>query len=163
MNPVLRAAVFSDTHTSVGLMLEAVRAYQPDVILHLGDHDRDTAILKSEFPGIPVHVVCGNCDFGSSAPLTKVVELGPVKAFLCHGHSYNVGWGDVSRLVYAAQEQGCRLALYGHTHIADRQEIGGVQVLNPGTAGKGARLSWAKVEVYENGAFTCEIVEKRVI
>lgn len=163
MNPVLRAAVFSDTHTSVSLMLEAVPSYHPDVILHLGDHDRDTAILSTEFPDIPVHVVCGNCDSGSGAPLTKVVTLGPVKVFLCHGHSYNVSWGDVSRLVYAAQEQGCRLALYGHTHIADRQEIGGVQVLNPGTAGKGIHLSWAKVEVYENGAFTCEIVEKPLI
>jgi putative phosphoesterase len=163
MTPVIRAAVFSDTHTSVGLMLDAVRSYQPDVILHLGDHDRDTGILKTEFPDIPVHVVRGNCDYVSDTPLTKVVTLGGVKAFLCHGHSYGVGWGDVSRLVYAAQEQGCRLAFYGHTHIADRQELGGVQVINPGTAGKGRLLSWARVEVYENGAVTCDSVAKKII
>ena len=159
----MKVAVFSDTHSNNELMLEAVRRCRPDAAIHLGDHDRDAVELRHEFPGLPVYSVCGNCDLMPLAPEKDVVQLGPVKAFITHGHLYNVSYGRVDSLVYAAQEQGCRLALYGHTHIADRQEIGGVQVLNPGTAGKGIHLSWAKVEVYENGAFTCEIVEKPLI
>ena len=38
----MRAAVFSDTHHNTAPMLEAVRRCRPDLIIHLGDHDRDT-------------------------------------------------------------------------------------------------------------------------
>ena len=154
----MKAAVFSDTHSNTALMAEAVRRFRPDCIIHLGDHDRDTEILRREFPEIPLYNVCGNCDFASSAPLRDVVQLGPVKAFITHGHSYNVRWG-IDSLVYAAQEAGCRVAMYGHTHEPDYRECGGVQVLNPGSAGKGRRPTWAQVTVFDNGGIICEIRE----
>ena len=37
------------------------------------------------------------------------------------------------------------------------EEIGGVKVINPGTAGAGRRLTWALVEVFDNGGIACEI------
>ncbi|MBR1456763.1 MAG: metallophosphoesterase [Oscillospiraceae bacterium] len=153
----MKAAVFSDTHTNTARMVEAVRRSRPDVILHLGDHDRDTEILRREFPGIPVYGVRGNCDGASDTPLRAVVPLGPVKAFLTHGHLYNVHYGRIDSLVYAAQEAGAQLALFGHTHEALYEELGGVKVLNPGTAGKGRRLTWAWIEVFDNGGVACEI------
>lgn len=153
----MKAAVFSDTHTNTALMVEAVRRSRPDLIIHLGDHDRDTEILRREFPEIPLYNVCGNCDFYPSAPQTDIVPLGPVKAFITHGHLYNVDYDRLDSLVYAAQEQGAKLAMYGHTHRALYEEIGGVKVLNPGTAGKGRKLTWAWVEVFENGGIACEI------
>lgn len=153
----MKAAVFSDTHTNTALMVEAVRRSRPDVIIHLGDHDRDTDILRREFPEIPLYNVCGNCDFYPSAPQTDLVPLGPVKAFITHGHLYNVDYDRLDSLVYAAQEQGAKLAMYGHTHRALYEEIGGVKVLNPGTAGKGRKLTWALVEVFDNGGIACEI------
>ena len=154
----MKAAVFSDTHGNTTLMVEAVRRTRPDCIIHLGDMERDTAILQREFPEIPLYNVCGNCDIGASAPLRDVVQLGPVKAFITHGHSYNVRWG-IDSLVYAAQEAGCRVAMYGHTHEPDCRECGGVQVLNPGSAGKGRRPTWAQVTVFDNGGIICEIRE----
>lgn len=153
----MKAAVFSDTHTNTALMVEAVRRSRPDAIIHLGDHDRDTDILRREFPEIPLYNVCGNCDFYPSAPQTDLVPLGPVKAFITHGHLYNVDYDRLDSLVYAAQEQGAKLAMYGHTHRALYEEIGGVKVLNPGTAGKGRKLTWALVEVFDNGGIACEI------
>ena len=57
----------------------------------------------------------------------------------------------------AAQEQGCKIAMYGHTHEAEYEETGGVKIINPGTAGKGRFPTWALVEVLENGGITCEI------
>ena len=153
----MKAAVFSDTHTNTALMVEAVRRARPDLIIHLGDHDRDTAVLRREFPEIPLYGVCGNCDLAPSAPATDLVPLGPVKAFITHGHLYNVNFNRVDSLVYAAQEQGAQLAMFGHTHEALYEEVGGVKVLNPGTAGKGRKLTWALVEVFDNGGIACEI------
>lgn len=153
----MKAAVFSDTHTNTALMVEAVRRSGPDLIIHLGDHDRDTEILRREFPEIPLYGVCGNCDFYPSAPQTDLVPIGPVKAFITHGHLYSVDYDRLDSLVYAAQEQGAKLAMYGHTHRALYEEIGGVKVLNPGTAGKGRKLTWALVEVFDNGGIACEI------
>lgn len=154
----MRAAVFSDTHHNTAPMLEAVRRCRPDLIIHLGDHDRDTLCLEREFPEIPLYRVCGNCDFAPIAPLADIVPLGPVKALICHGHSYGVDWG-LDRLAYAAQERGCRLALFGHTHRAEQRDLGGVQLVNPGSAGKGSRLTWALVEVLDNGGIAVSINE----
>ena len=153
---MIRAAVFSDTHANTARMVEAVRALRPDCLIHLGDLVRDTEVLRREFPELPLHRVCGNCDIGSGAPDRLVVELGPVKLFLTHGHLYNVDW-SLDYLVYAAQEAGARAALFGHTHEALNVEIGGVQVMNPGTAGKGRTLSCGLVTVFDNGGVACEI------
>ncbi len=152
----MKAAVFSDTHSSTARMAEAVRRWEPDVIIHLGDYARDTGILRREFPHIPLYSVSGNCDVGSPEPTAGVVSLGPVKVFLTHGHLYGVDW-NVDSLVYAAQERECALALYGHTHRPDSQEIGGVKVVNPGTAGAGRRLTGALITVFENGGIAAEI------
>ena len=153
---MLTVAVFSDTYTNTARMVEAARSLRPDVIIHLGDHERDAETLRSQFPDTPLYSVCGNCDFAPTAPTKAVVTLGPVKAFLTHGHLYNVNY-SIDSLVYAAQEAGAKLALFGHTHEAMNVEIGGVQVLNPGTAGKGRRLTWAVVTVFDNGGIACEI------
>jgi predicted phosphodiesterase len=59
-------------------------------------------------------------------------------------------------LVYAAEEAGARIAFFGHTHRAAYEELGGVTLINPGTAGRGGDLSWALVTVFDNGAISCE-------
>ncbi len=153
----MRIAVFSDTHSNTALMVETVRRVRPDAIIHLGDHDRDTEVLLREFPEIPLYSVCGNCDMASLAPERLVVSLGPVKAFLTHGHLYKVRWGRLDSLVYAAQEEGAQLALFGHTHEPLYKELGGVTILNPGTAGKGRTPTWALLQVFDNGGIACEI------
>ena len=68
--------------------------------------------------------------------------------------AYQADW-----LVYAAQEQGAGLALFGHTHQPFYEQVGGVTLINPGTAGKGRTLTWALVTVFDNGAVSCEIRE----
>lgn len=152
----MKAAVFSDTHSSVALMAEAVRRCRPDVLIHLGDYERDADYLREQFPEIPLYNVRGNCDIAGTAPTSDTVPLGSVKAFITHGHLFNVNW-SVDSLVYAAQEAGAKIAMYGHTHEALNLDMGGVTVLNPGTAGKGRCLTWALVETFDNGAFKVEI------
>ena len=78
-------------------------------------------------------------------------------AFITHGHLYGVKYGRLDSLVYAAMEQGAKIAMFGHTHEADIEEMGGVKIINPGTAGSGRNLTWARVEIYENGGIACSI------
>ena len=155
----MTVAVFSDTHGLTAPMADAVSACRPDAVVHLGDYDRDTKVLLTRFPEIPLCSVAGNCDFVSSSPNVLTVSFGPVRAFLTHGHLYHVDYGRVDSLVYAAQEAGCSLVLFGHTHTPFHQDFGGVKVVNPGTAGKGRRLSWALLRVYENGGIAVEMQE----
>ena len=153
----MKAIVFSDTHGSTALMVEAIRRVRPDIIIHLGDYERDTEILRREFPETPLYSVCGNCDFSPLAPLTDTVQIGSVKAMICHGHSYGVDYNNIDRLVYAAQERECRIAMFGHTHSAYNGEAGGVKIIKPGTAGKGRYLTYAYIEVFDNGGIASEI------
>jgi len=153
---MIKAAVFSDTHGVTSLMISAIRRCRPDVIIHLGDHDRDTYAITENFPETPLYSVRGNCDFYATSPDTDIVPLGGAKAFITHGHLYDVNWGT-DKLAYAAMEQGCTIAMYGHTHAADNSQLGGVYIINPGTAGKGRPLTWAYLEVYDDGAVKAEI------
>ena len=154
---MIRAAVFSDTHGNTFPMLEAARAAKADVHIHLGDHDRDARLLRQAFPETPLYSVCGNCDYAPLSQDRLTIRLGPVKAFLTHGHLYSVSANQADWLVYAAQEQGASLALFGHTHRPFYEQVGGVTLINPGTAGKGGVLTWALVTVFDNGAISCEI------
>ncbi len=152
----MKAAVFSDTHGSTALMLEAIRRTRPDIVIHLGDCERDTECIRQEFPDIPLYGVAGNCDYASTGLLDDIVPMGPVKALITHGHMYDVKY-STDRLVYAAQEQKVQIVMYGHTHIPDNCEVGGIKVINPGTAGRGRTLTYAFVEVYPNGGISSEI------
>lgn len=153
----MKIAVFSDTHGNTGRMLRAVRELRPDALVHLGDYERDTRGLKETFPDIPLYQVAGNCDVSSVSPLDAIVDFGGVRTLLTHGHRYGVDWGRLDSLIYAAQERECRLVLFGHTHIPENTEIGGVRAVNPGTAGQGRQLSFALVEIFPNGGIAAEI------
>ena len=147
----MKVAVFSDTHGVTIPMVRAVRKFEPDALVHLGDYDRDASVLLREFRELPLYNVSGNCDWEPLAPNVRVVSFGPVMAFLTHGHLYHVDYGRVDSLVYAAQEAGAQLALFGHTHIPLQEDLGGVKVVNPGTAGKGRTKTGAMLEIFDNG------------
>ncbi len=153
----MKIAVFSDTHGSAARMLRAAEELRPDALVHLGDYERDADCLERELPQIPLYRVRGNCDVAPRAPEELVVSFGPLSALLCHGHRYAVDWGRLDPMVYAAQEKGCPLVLFGHTHRAENTEIGGVKLVNPGSAGLGAARSFALVEIFENGGVAAEI------
>lgn len=153
----MKIAVFSDTHGNTARMLRKVEELRPDALVHLGDYERDAEGLKQAFPDIPLYQVAGNCDVSSVSPLDLVVDFSGVKTLLTHGHRHGVDWGRLDSLIYAAQERACRLVLFGHTHIPENAEIGGVRAVNPGTAGKGRSLSFALVEIFPNGGIAAEI------
>ena len=101
-----------------------------DYIFHLGDGLADIDFLKKSYGG-KVQYVLGNCDGGSGY---KCLEIEKVKFFLTHGHDYGVK-STALPLVLAAQEQGARYALFGHTHIPVIEDVQGITLINPGSVG----------------------------
>lgn len=147
----MKIAVFSDTHGRGRGMTDAVRQYMPDAVIHCGDGWRDVDSIEREFPQIPVYAVAGNCDCAPTLPLCRTEEFFGVRVFICHGHTLGVRYGSPDRLAYAAQEAGATVAFYGHTHRAKLDIIGGVTVINPGSAGMGAVPGWGMLEITPQG------------
>lgn len=148
-------AVFSDTHGNLGPACAAIRAWQPDVVLHLGDYVRDAQTLREKFPELDIRYVRGNCDMGSNESEKLFFNLGGVDIFATHGHLYDVKW-SLDSLLNTAHFSGAGLCLFGHTHQRFYMNMGGIELLNPGTAGKGYELSAALIRI-ENGVAECKI------
>lgn len=128
----MRILVLSDTHGQISAAEALMEEIKPDQVIHLGDTLRDAELLERHFPRIPICRVAGNNDWFSDEATEKVVSLGGIKLFLCHGHTTGVkgGYGlQISR----ALRQGCRISLFGHTHRAYLEDRDGVMLLNPGS------------------------------
>lgn len=83
--------------------------------------------------------VKGNCDYYSNNPVSDVVEFGGNRIFITHGHNYGVDFG-LDGLSYAAEENKCNIALYGHTHVPDSSIKGKIIIVNPGSVSRPRQL-----------------------
>ena len=102
-----------------------------DLIIHLGDLEGGEDFLEAVAP-CPVEMVCGNNDFFSPYPREKVIEVGGIRIFMCHGHNYGVSMGT-ERLAEIARQKGCTIAMFGHTHCPVVEQDREVTVVNPGS------------------------------
>lgn len=130
----MRYLVVSDTHGDLRCLFRAMdylRALKPDALIHLGDFCGDGRLLQKELD-VPLYAVAGNCDGAMGADAQQVIQEQGVNILLCHGHQYGVG-GDVQRLLYAALERDCAVALFGHTHMPYLEREQGVLLMNPGS------------------------------
>ncbi len=150
-----RILVLSDTHGSKDSIKRVFSKAEGEfhMFLHMGDHYRDAEYMASLID-IPYIAVRGNCDYGD-APVTDVLEVMGNRIFLTHGHSYYT----TDRLSYAAAEQECKYAIYGHTHCSEISFVGGITVINPGSPAKprDGKASFAVLRV-EKGKITPEII-----
>lgn len=151
--------VFSDSHGSDFEMAAIIRREKrrADCFLHLGDGAVSFLELCDEC-GVLGYAVKGNCDFflkGRDIPPSRVLTFEGISLLLCHGDAYGVGW-STDRLALSAKERGCRIALYGHTHIADNRYLppnndtdSPLYVLNPGSIARprdGKAPSYARID-----------------
>ena len=71
-----------------------------------------------------------------------------------HGHEQHVKYEmNYTTLAKFAREQGCDMAVFGHTHIAYEGETDGVKLLNPGSTLFGG--TYAIIEVADGNASSC--------
>ena len=117
-------------------------------------HGVDPALLREygEALELPLLAVRGNCDFSGENPETRVVTAGNVRIFMAHGHDLGVR-GTREVLVRLARENGCRIALYGHTHKGDTHYEEGIYVMNPGSPSqpRDGRASYGIIDLTDAG------------
>ncbi len=149
----MRILVISDSHRDSGAIEKAVLA-QPEAkdIFFLGDLTADIENIKDTFPDRTIHAVCGNCDFFSDYPTCDIANIGGRKIFYTHGHNLCVKY-TTSILLDKAKEEGCDIALYGHTHISSILYEDGVYMVNPGSCAqaRGGRNSYAVIDITPSG------------
>lgn len=142
----MRILVLSDSHGNVENMARCVELTEPDVILHLGDCQRDAETLHRQFPSLSMQSVPGNCDWGAVDAPEVLTEYGGVRILMMHGHTRNVKAGTLSA-VYAAREMGAQVLLFGHTHRPLVDYDGSLWVMNPGSVGRGFPCTYGIVTI----------------
>jgi len=152
----LKILVISDTHHMLGCAYDAVEAEQPDLVLHLGDHVADAEDLACAFEQTELLYVPGNCDWGSTARESLLIEREGVRIFLTHGHLFGVKQGT-QRLEMEARRLGADAALYGHTHVSFCEKRDGLWLVNPGACSQiSGRPGYAVLEL-SAGKLQCRL------
>jgi putative phosphoesterase len=102
-----------------------------ELILHAGDFVSLVVLVELE-AFAPVVGVVGNmddADLRAALPLERVVEVGAARIGMVH--DAGPARGRAERLV--SRFPGCAAVVYGHTHVAEVTQVGGVWILNPGS------------------------------
>ena len=124
--------VVSDSHGNRAALEKLNTIFsESDYIIHLGDTSSDGSYLAKQFPG-KTYVLNGNCDWAKFGEKELTLQVEGVKIFASHGDAYGVKQ-DLSRLAKKAAQEGCQIALYGHTHEAAANKMHGITLFNPGT------------------------------
>lgn len=131
--------VLSDMHGKFSYALDAVKEHPNcKTVIFLGDGTRHVQSLESAAPDKAFFSVMGNCDtfLDGVTEREAVLEIEGHRIFICHGHTRMVKYGK-GALIKAAKENGCDIALFGHTHIVHEEYDGesGVYLFNPGSIG----------------------------
>lgn len=103
-----------------------------DAMIFLGDGLRDLEFMQALYPDLWVYSVRGNCDYSAYEPAEGLVSFEGVLFFYTHGNAYSVEY-TLHDLAETARARGADVALFGHTHIALCEEVGGVTLFNPGS------------------------------
>ena len=149
----MRIVVISDSHKRSDIV-EKILYAQPDAcdVFFLGDCAEDIEDLQYIFTDKRFHILSGNCDYFSAFPSSAVATVGKTKIFYTHGHTLSVKYGT-QRLKETAKQNGCKIALYGHTHVSNILYEDGIYIVNPGSCSKGRDFheSYAVIDIEENG------------
>lgn len=152
----MRIIVISDSHGQSAQVEKIIRANKgADIFVHLGDCENEAAAMRLKYPDIDLRSVRGNCDWGGGVPKSIIIEAMDKKIFCTHGDYYHVKDG-VEPLVFAAKENGCCAALFGHTHERFIGRSEGIDLMNPGSCSfprDGRKPSYGFIDVTENGVF----------
>lgn len=161
---MLRILIMSDSHgrnENVELAIAQVREEigEFQMLIHLGDVG-DARELES-LAGVPCYIVRGNTDYDAKLLNANVIEAGGHRIFAAHGHLYQVDM-RLDLLRFAALENDCDIAMYGHTHVPYLEEDpDDVTILNPGSISKPRqadhRYTYMVMEIDDEDEVTYEL------
>lgn len=161
---MLRILIMSDSHgrnENVELAIAQVREEigEFQMLIHLGDVG-DAREIES-LAGVPCYIVRGNTDYDAKLLNANVIEAGGHRIFATHGHLYQVDM-RLDLLRFAALENDCDIAMYGHTHVPYLEEDpDDVTILNPGSISKPRqadhRYTYMVMEIDDEDGVTYEL------
>lgn len=161
---MLRILIMSDSHgrnENVELAIAQVREEigEFQMLIHLGDVG-DARELES-LAGVPCYIVRGNTDYDAKLLNANVIEAGGHRIFATHGHLYQVDM-RLDLLRFAALENDCDIAMYGHTHVPYLEEDpDDITILNPGSISKprqaNHRYTYMVMEIDDEDEVTYEL------
>ena len=154
-----RILVVSDSHGKYEALENIVLRYGKDcdALVHCGDGNADltalirkSAVDKTIDEALPpvIAFVRGNCDepyynLGNLSPKktifkrpelinpqTQLLTVNGIQILIAHGHSYGVSF---ERMGLEAKILGCKVVLYGHTHVSSDNTINDIRFINPGS------------------------------
>lgn len=135
----MKVLVVSDSHGNETYLYTAIHEnLDADVIIHLGDGERDMEVLK-DLPSAQwkkIYQVAGNCDLASQLPTTLFETIGGYRFYITHGHIQRVKLG-LEALAWDAKEHDRQVVLFGHTHRQYFSEENGIYLFNPGSIYRG--------------------------
>lgn len=161
---MLRILIMSDSHgrnENVELAIAQVREEigEFQMLIHLGDVG-DAREIES-LAGVPCYIVRGNTDYDAKLLNANVIEASGHRIFATHGHLYQVDM-RLDLLRFAALENNCDIAMYGHTHVPYLEEDpDDVTILNPGSISKPRqadhRYTYMVMEIDDEDEVTYEL------
>lgn len=161
---MLRILIMSDSHgrnenveLAIAQVREGIGEFQ--MLIHLGDVG-DAREIES-LAGVPCYIVRGNTDYDAKLLNANVIEAGGHRIFATHGHLYQVDM-RLDLLRFAALENDCDIAMYGHTHVPYLEEDSDdVTILNPGSISKPRqadhRYTYMVMEIDDEDEVTYEL------
>lgn len=150
-----RILVLSDTHGHPSILMEIIRRYGKDcdAMAFCGDGISDLAELVTashtdeDIQNCTPPVIAfarGNCDPSSypldaqrsiSIPNSQILTVNNRNFLIIHGHREAVDFG-MENLGLEMQITNCKVAFYGHTHIAREDNLGDYKFVNPGSVAR---------------------------
>ena len=148
----MRILVLSDSHNDYLSLKKAIETHHSaEVVVFLGDGERDLERVEELLFCKHVIKVKGNCDIASTLDENITQTICGKKFFITHGYVENVKFGD-DRLIYKGQSVDADIILYGHTHTPVNKYVDRVYVFNPGSIRDG---NYGFVDITEKGEVIC--------
>lgn len=145
----MRLLILSDSHGYSSSVYNVIEKHSDaQIIVHLGDGERDMNFMEFVNEQARVIQVKGNCDLGSTLPEKVIDIIEGNKIYMTHGYEESVKSGT-GRLLEIAKKQGINIVLYGHTHTPVNDCVDGIYLFNPGSLKMG---SYGIMDITKDGA-----------
>ena len=149
----MRLVAISDSHRK-GHIVEDIIKREVDArhIFFLGDNTSDIEDFQYLYRDKQFHICSGNCDFVKDFPTYDIVSIEGHNILYTHGHEFSVK-SSTGVLLQRAQNLGCDIVLYGHTHVALTKYENGVHIVNPGSCAqsRSGPNSYAVIDIEKGG------------
>lgn len=157
----MKILVVSDTHKNFHNLNEVVQKnLDIDLMIHLGDGEHEFSDIYNLYPQLNFVFVKGNSDYGNYKTV-RVISAKGYKILCVHGHEHNVHNG-LDKVIEVAKDNGCQIALFGHTHLYRTEFMDNIYLMNPGSidSPRNKRVpTYGIIEIDDEGKILLNIVE----